>query len=212
MRAIPLFFVTLAALAQERSNVLPLARSSPIALEPGTLPTPLTTEEKAQRALRNTFGVRGLLTRAITAGFDQYGPHPEEWPQGLEGYGMRYGSRMGRLATRNALMFGTDVAFGLDQRYIRCDCTGVRPRIGYAVRRLFVARKDAGGEFLNVSQMAGAFVTPMISNQWYPDRLNTPTRHVRAGSTYLGWQAGGNVVREFWPEIRRLIPLKRFKK
>ena len=71
-------------------------------------------------------------------------------------------------------MFGTDIALKTDSRYDRCDCGGLRPRIFHAFRRVLITRRDNGGQMLSVSRLVGAYVTPMITDQWYPDRLNTP--------------------------------------
>ena len=202
----------MAAFGQEKPDVLPLPLVSPTALQPGTLPSPETAEEKFARAFRHTFSPRSLANRAALAGVDQFFDSPEEWPQGMEGYGMRFGSRMGRMAVRNFIVAGSDVALGLDQRYDRCTCTGTKSRSGHAIRRVFVARTDHGGEAFNVSRMLGAYGTPMLTDQWNPDRLNTWGHHFTSGTSYLGWEVGQNLLREFWPEIRQRIPFKRARR
>jgi hypothetical protein len=45
----------------------------------------------------------------------------------------------------------------------------------------------------------------MISMSWHPDRFRATSDGVRAGNIRVGSTAAVNVVREFWPEIRRLI-------
>jgi hypothetical protein len=110
---------------------------------------------------------------------------------------------MGRLAVRNAIQLGADVAFKTDPRYDRCDCNGVKLRSVHAMKRVFIARKDGGGEMISVSRLAGAYVTPMITDQWYPDRLNTWDHKLKSGTAFLAWRVANNLVKEFWPEIRR---------
>ena len=46
--------------------------------------------------------------------------------------------------------------------------------------------------------MAQAF----LSNQWYPDRLNTIRLGILQGSMTLGFDFVGNLGREFWPDIK----------
>lgn len=189
---------------------LPLPLVSPRVLQPGTM-EPLSPREKVARALRNTFGPKSIANRLLIAGINQWQDSPEEWPQGMEGYGMRFGSRMGRLAVRNAVQLGADLAFRTDSRYDRCDCVGFLSRTSHAWKRVFVTRKDAGGETIAISNFAGAYIPPMVTYQWYPDSHNTWRNKMQAGTEFLGWRGIGNMVREFWPEISRTARLTRFK-
>ena len=169
----------------------------------------LTAEEKARLALRNTFGTRALVNRLVLTGMNQWQDHPEEWPQGVDGFGQRFASRFGRLAVRNAIQLSVDVAMKTDPRYNRCDCDGFLPRAGHALKRVLVARTDYGGQTINASRLAGAYVTPMITDQWYPGRLNTWSHKLESGTWNLGWRGATNILREFWPEIRRTLSIKR---
>jgi hypothetical protein len=196
-------FVVIAAasgLAQE-SKTLPLPLVSPRAVA-GPV-EPLSAEEKARLAFKNTFGTRALANRALLAGLNQWMDHPEEWESGTRGYGKRFASRMGRLAVRNAVQLSTDLAFKTDPRYDRCDCAGFLPRAGHAWRRVLLARRDSGGEMIGVSRLAGAYVTPMITDQWYPARLNTWSHKLESGTWFLGWRGVNNMLKEFWPDIKR---------
>lgn len=195
---------SLPALAQKDMRVLPLPIESPRILDPGTI-VPLTAEEKVKLALRNSFGPRAFANRLLLAGINQWQDHPEEWGQGWDGYGKRFASRMGRLVARNAVQTSVDVALGTDPRYDRCDCAGFKSRIGHAWRRVLIARKDNGGEMIGVSRLAGAYVTPMITDQWYPDRLNTWSHKLESGTWFLGWRGVNNTIKEFWPEIKRTV-------
>src|SRR4051794_24947164 len=98
--------------------------ASPRVIDAKASPEPLTPAEKAQLAFRNTFGAHAIGNRLLVAGFHQLFDNPSEWPGGMDGYGKRVGSRMGLLASNNAIRLSTDVAFRLDPRYDRCDCSG----------------------------------------------------------------------------------------
>ena len=104
---------------------------------------------------------------------------------------------------RNAVQLSTDVAFKLEPRYDRCDCVGFGARTRHAWRRVIIARRDNGGEMLNVSRFAGAYIPPMITDQWYPDRLNTWEHKLEAGSLFLALRGVNNMIKEFWPDIKR---------
>jgi hypothetical protein len=190
-------------LAQQPDS-LPLPLVSPRALPPGTI-QPLTPGEKARLALKNTVSPRALANRALLAGLNHWMDHPEEWENSIDGYGQRFASRMGRLAVRNAIQLSTDVAFKTDPRYDRCECTGFLARSGHAWKRVLVSRRDNGGEMISVSRLAGAYVTPMITDQWYPARLNTWEHKLESGSMFLAWRGVNQMIKEFWPDIKRTL-------
>jgi hypothetical protein len=127
----------------KEGETLPLPLVSPRAIQPGTI-DPLTPSEKARMALKDTFGVGALVNRAVLAGINQWMNHPSEWGGGMDAYGKRYASRWARMAVRNSIELGADLAFKTDPRYDRCDCSGFRPRTGHALKRVFVARRDDG--------------------------------------------------------------------
>ncbi len=139
------------------------------------------------------------------AGLSQWRNAPEEWGQGWDAYGQRLGYRYVRLASRNGIILGFDLAMKTDQRYERCDCFGFWPRTGHAFKRVFVARTDSGGETVNMARLAGAYAGLAISYQVLPERHQTSGRILNHGSQYLAWRVVGNMVREFWPEIHRII-------
>jgi hypothetical protein len=194
------------ASAQER-DVLPLPLSSPRAVA-GTI-IPYTPEEKVRLALKNTFGSRAIANRALLSGLNHWMDHPEEWENSIDGYGHRFASRMGRLVVRNAVQLSADLAFKTDPRYDRCDCAGFMARTGHAWRRVLVARRDNGGEMISVARLAGAYVTPMITDQWYPARLNTWDHKLMSGTSFLAWRGVNNMIKEFWPEVKRTVLRKR---
>ena len=203
LRLLASFCIVIGTVFGQPVDTLPLPIVSPRAVEPATTIDPLSASEKLALSLKNTFGTKALVNRALLTGINHWEDSPEEWPGNLEGYGMRLGSRMGRLALRNAIQLSADVALKTDPRYDRCDCVGFKPRTFHAIKRVLIARTDAGGDTISVSRLAGAYVTPMITDQWYPDRLNTWNHKMKSGSMFLLWRASNNVLKEFWPEIRR---------
>ena len=187
---------------------LPLPIQSPRAIQPGPF-EPLTPKEKLHRALKNTFGPKALGNRLIVTGIDHWRDHPYEWSGNMDGFAQRFGSRMGHTAVRQAVQTSADIALKTDPRYDRCNCTGFVPRTGHAWKRVFVMLKDDGSDTIATSRLLGAYVTPMITDQWYPDRLNTWNHKMQSGSEFLMWRGLTNMLREFWPEISRKVPLLR---
>lgn len=189
---------------------LPLPITSPRAVLPGTI-EPLTPKQKVGRTLRNMIAPQTIANRAIIAGWSHWTRDPEEWGGNPDAYGKRFANRMGITAVRESIQLGADVAFGLDPRYDRCDCTGFVSRSTHAWRRILVARKDNGSETIGVATLAGAYVTPFITDQWYPDRLNTWQNKWTSGSQSLAMRGVTNMLREFWPDVSGKLKLRRIK-
>ncbi len=187
--------------------VLPL--TAQLLQEDTDLKVPLTAAGKAGRTLRLTFNPTSTFGSLAGAEIDQLDHYPEEWGQGAKGYGHRFISLYGRFASTTAIKLGVDVALKTDPRYDRCDCTGFLPRSTHAVKRLFVTRKDAGGEMVNVAALVGIYGAAAIADQWMPDRLNTAGHHFETGTVDLGFAAATNLAREFWPEIRKKLPFRK---
>jgi hypothetical protein len=82
---------------------------------------------------------------------------------------------------------------------------GPLKRAGYAVSRLFITRRDSGGNTFNISEVGGAGAAAAISNLYYPSQERTWTK------TYQRWLLNASldgmtvVFREFWPDINHAI-------
>ena len=166
---------------------------------------PLTVGGKLRFYLKATYGPGPLLSMAASAGLNQWRDFPTQWGQGMEGYGRRFASRVGQSTLNNSVRFGVGVALREDPRYFPSARKAFLPRIGHALAYTFVARTDSGGRTFAVSRFAGAFGSAFISNSWYPAGVDD-TNHAlgRAGIT-VAVDAGMNVVREFWPDVKRVF-------
>jgi hypothetical protein len=201
--------------AQERGRTrdeleLPIPITSPRAVEPGTV-APLTPEQKIHRAIRNTISPKAIVNRALITGYNHWLDDPEEWSGNLDGYGQRLAARMGRLAVRQGVQLSTDLALGIDPRYDRCDCTGVKARTKHAWKRVLISRRDDGSDIFAVSNFAGAYIPPMLTDPWYPASKNTWGHKLTSGTEFLALRGVTNMLREFWPDISRKLRLSRFK-
>jgi len=66
-----------------------------------------------------------------------------------------------------------------------------------------LTRTDSGGETLSTWRIGSAYGAAFLSNQWYPDRLNTTRLGLIQGSVTLGFDLVGNLGAEFWPDIKK---------
>jgi hypothetical protein len=87
----------------------------------------------------------------------------------------------------------------------RSGSSGFGSRTAHALRGTILTRTDSGGETLSVWRLGSAYGAAFITNQWYPDRLNTVRHGLIGGSTRLGFDLAKNVIAEFWPDLKRKI-------
>ena len=168
-----------------------------------SLSEPLTVRGKLRFYVKATYGPGALASKAASSGLNQWLDSPDEWGQGLKGYGRRYASAVGHSTINNSIRFGIGAALREDPRYFPSERKGFLPRMGHALAATLVTRTDSGGRTFAVSRFSGAFGSAFISNTWRPTGEDN-TNHAlgRAGIT-LALGAGMNVFREFWPDIRR---------
>jgi hypothetical protein len=76
-------------------------------------------------------------------------------------------------------------------------------RVKYAMTRVFIARKDNGGNTFNSSSVAGAFVASAVHNAYHPYDNTSADGTINRALGRLVTRVGMNVVREFWPDVRQ---------
>ena len=130
---------------------------------------------------------------------------PREWGQGGGAYGKRFASTVACSAIHGAIAFGLDSTLHQDPRYFRSLSTGFWRRTAHALRGTILTRTDRGGETLSTWRLGSAYGAAYLSNQWYPDRLNTVRLGAEQGSLRLGFDLVSNLGSEFWPDLKRMV-------
>jgi hypothetical protein len=92
-----------------------------------------------------------------------------------------------------------------DPRYLRRREGRARSRLVYAISRLFVTRGDSGKSQFNYSEVVDAATSLAISNAYYPDGRSAGNNLGRY-AVQLGFDAASNVLKEFWPDLKRKLP------
>ena len=128
---------------------------------------------------------------------------PAEWGQGGGAYGKRFASSVACSAIHGVLAFGLDSTLHQDPRYFRSRSAGFWRRTAHALRGTILTHTDRGGETLSTWRLGSAYGAAYLSNQWYPDRLNTVRLGVLQGSLQLGFDFASNLGSEFWPDLKR---------
>jgi hypothetical protein len=169
----------------------------------GTTP-PVTPEyvfpdkgERFKRYVNSTVGPFRLLRTGVSAGIDQWSDSPEEWGQGMKGYGKRYASGLGRNAIQETVTYGLDEAFQLDTGFQRSKREGFFPRLKDALLQNVTSRTRSGKRVISAPRFAGVYTGAIIQSEtWYPERYSYKDG-LRSGSMTLLAGFGINVFREF---------------
>ena len=170
----------------------------------GTQPyRPITVKQKFTIAKKDTFDYPSYVLAAAFAGISQVNNSNPSFGQGFKGYARRYGSS---IADQDIGNFMTEAIYPSllheDPRYFRKVNGKFSRRLLYASTRVFVTHTDSGGQRFNFSEFLGNGTVASIGNWYYPDARGFDDTMQRM-FTQIGTDALSNVLKEFWPDIKR---------
>jgi len=171
------------------------------------------TEDPRHRDPERHFSKSGLVQRLIgtpalirvgaTTLYAHIFNQPHEWERGFAGLGKRAGSAMGGHLIRGSVQYTVSTLRHEEFGYRRSEKQGFKPRLTHALLSTVITRKTTtGAKTPATGRISGALASGMISRLWQPVRLHTVSSGFASFGTSMGVEAGTNVVREFWPEIR----------
>ena len=156
-----------------------------------------SSSERFKRYVSSTVGPMRLLRTGAAAGFGQWSDSPEEWGQGMKGYGKRFASGMGQNAIQQTVTYGLDEAFGLDSGFVKSKREGFFPRMKDALLQNVTSRTKSGKRVISVPRFAGVYTGAIVPTEtWYPERYSYKDG-LRHGTTTLLTGFGINLMREF---------------
>ena len=156
-----------------------------------------TAEERFKDYVKDMVGPMRLLRTGAAAGIQQWRDSPEEWGQGMKGYGKRFASGMGRNAIQQTVTYGLDSAFQLDTGFKRSKREGFGPRLKDALLENVTSRNKSGNRVISAPRFVGVYTGSIIASEtWYPDRYSYKDG-LRQGTRTLLMGFAYNVVREF---------------
>jgi hypothetical protein len=170
---------------------------------------PLTSRQKFAIGFKDSFDWPVYFVSRAFAALSQIENQNPSFGQGMEGYAKRYaGSYLdqmgGNMMTESIMPW----LLREDPRYFRRVQGSKWSRAGYAASRILVTRTDAGRNRFNFSEVVCNSIATAASNLYYPD-----TRNVTDNSRKLGIQlatdAFSNILKEFWPDVKRRLFQKR---
>jgi hypothetical protein len=126
----------------------------------------------------------------------------------------RFGAAMADLTTQS---FFSDAvfasAFHEDPRYFRRGPEySVFNRVCYSMSRIVITRRDDGRATFNFAGVLGMAAGIALSNAYYPSRnVNGSVMEGRFVTSITGASLG-NLLPEFWPDIKRKLALRKRRK
>jgi hypothetical protein len=166
----------------------------------------LSSGQKFKLVARGTFDPVEFPFFAFLAGISQAQNSESGYGQGAIGYAKRFGSNFADGTSENFFVQAIFPSlFRQDPRYYQDGRGGFWGRAGYAVSRTAVTRNDSGRMGFNISEFAGAAVAAVISNAYHPPSDRNLPNTMKTWGAMMGWDTVSNVLKEFWPDIRRRV-------
>jgi hypothetical protein len=82
---------------------------------------------------------------------------------------------------------------------------GIGGRLWNATISAVTARNSSGNRMSAYSRFAGVAVSNAVAKSWLPPGRDTWSDVGISSGTQIGGQVGLNVLREFWPDIKRKL-------
>jgi hypothetical protein len=183
--------------AESTSESADVSRPSGIAF------TPMTRSERLRHYLASTFGAGSLARATLSAETGQLTRSPKEWGRDPGGYSARFGSAFAHHVIRGTLEYGASGLLHEDNRYLRSDKKGFWKRTGYALVSSFLTRHDNGKRGFAFSRIGSAGGAAFIVRAWLPRSVATLGAGASSFGITVALDAGSNVLREFWPDLKR---------
>lgn len=169
---------------------------------------PLTAGEKFKVASEDAFDPGTMALAALFGAQGQLTNGNRAFGQGGKGFGRYFGSAYGDLVIGDYM---TESVFPSllhqDPRYFRRGTGSGWSRLGYAMGQVFWTHRDSGGSQFNYSEILGNSAAVAISQSYYANNRTAADATAKL-SMQLGVDMTANVLKEFWPEIRRKLRSK----
>jgi hypothetical protein len=167
---------------------------------------PLTTGEKFKTVAEGCFDPVEVVFMGIEAGIGQADNTNPTYGQGFVGYSKRLGTAYADAIVGN---FGTGAIFPAllrqDPRYYQLGKGNFLHRFVYAAGRVLVTRSDSSGKHqFNFSELLGNSMAAGVANAYHPGPHTFASNSGVLGTQVL-LDALGYELKEFWPDIHRLL-------
>jgi len=165
---------------------------------------PINWKQKFVITSKGAFDPYEFTIVGVLAGIRQADNAYPGFGQGIQGYGKRYGAALADQVDGNIMVGAVfPTILKTDPRYFQMGKGGFVRRFSYAISRIFVARKDSGGNTFNFSEFVGNAAAIGISNAYYPASDRGFSSNLSNWGVQMVLDAFGNELKEFWPDLHR---------
>jgi len=170
---------------------------------------PITAKRKMTIAYKDSFDWPVYPTAAAFATLYQLENQNPSFGQGMSGYAKRLATSYGDQMIGNMMTEGIMPSLlHEDPRYFRLGEGSKGSRAIYALKQIIVTRTDSGHKTFNFAEFGGNAAAVAVSNLWYPD-TRTVSDNVQKLGIQLATDAFSNVLKEFWPDVKRYLHKRR---
>ncbi len=167
---------------------------------------PLSAREKFVIALHDSVDYSSFIWAGILAGQNMALNATPALHRGIAGYGRYYWRSFADQASGAFFTEGLVPAVTReDPRYYTRGHGGFFRRSGYALSRVVVTKTDSGGTSFNTAEVLGNAMEAGLANSYYPPEERGLRKTAQNWGTGLESAALNNILKEFWPDIRRKI-------
>jgi hypothetical protein len=165
---------------------------------------PLTTKGKFWLATQDSVDYSSFVWAGMQAGQSMALRSYPELGHGMAGYSRYYWRAFADQASGS--YFTEAIVPALtheDPRYYTVGHGGFFRRAQYALSRVVLTRTDSGGTSFNLSEIVGNGMEAGLANLYYPPQERSLHNTAVNWASQLEAASLNNLVREFWPDIRR---------
>jgi hypothetical protein len=149
-----------------------------------------------------------FLAAGFNAGISQATNGDAPFGQGGAGYGKRFGASYADQVQYNFFKgFLYPIVFSEDPRYYRLAHGSAGSRIAHALEHTVLAYRDNGRRMFNFSELFGNASGVALGNVYHPGAQRAFAAGAREVGYDYAFDAGFDLVREFWPEFSRKFHL-----
>src|SRR5437016_111510 len=169
---------------------------------------PISSGRKMTIAYKDSFDWPVYPLAGAFAALYQIENQNPSFGQGMQGYAKRFAAAYGDQMIGNMMTEGIMPSLlHEDPRYFRAGEGTGWYRTRYALTRIFVTRTDSGHNMFNFAEVVGNSASVALSNAWYPD-TRTASDNIQKLAIQLATDAFANVMKEFWPDVKRKLHKK----
>jgi len=194
--------------AREDNHILGIVPDYDTVRNPNGTIQPISARTKWWLATEDNFDPFNFVVNGVYAGVYQAINQSPEFHQGATGYAKRYGAALADGVVGNYM---TEALFPVmlhqDPRLFRMGPAGggFWKRAGYSASRVLVTRSDAGKRQFNASEILGNAAAAGIAEAYYPASGRNMDDFCERWAVSVLSDAGFNVLREFWPDMRHKL-------